>query len=114
MLGPGDDSEAAGSAAAVAGSSVGSAELTATYGDAGRNILRGPGQFNIDMSLIKNTRIGRFNTEIRLEAFNVLNRPNHQVPNNTFGPGPAPRPGFGQPTAAADPRQVQLGLRMTF
>jgi hypothetical protein len=36
------------------------ADTTGTYGDSGRNILRGPGQFNIDASLIKNTRIGRF------------------------------------------------------
>ena len=28
-----------------------------TYGDAGRNIIRGPGSFNIDASLIKNTKI---------------------------------------------------------
>ncbi len=31
---------------------------TGTYGDSGRNIIRGPGSFNIDASLIKNTRIG--------------------------------------------------------
>jgi hypothetical protein len=47
-------------------------DTTGTYGDAGRNILRGPGQFNIDASLIKRTRIrGRLNTELRIEAFNV-------------------------------------------
>ena len=32
------------------------ADITGTYGDAGRNILRGPGQFNIDFSVIKSTR----------------------------------------------------------
>ena len=37
---------------------VATTENTATYGDAGRNIIRGPGSFNIDASLIKNTRIG--------------------------------------------------------
>ena len=31
-------------------------DTTGTFGDAGRNILRGPGQFNIDASLIKNTQ----------------------------------------------------------
>ena len=41
-------------------------------GDAGRNILDGPGQFNIDASLIKNTKFGRIDTEIRIEAFNLL------------------------------------------
>jgi hypothetical protein len=52
--------------------------------------------------------------EALVEAFNVLNRPNYQVPNNTFGPGSVPRPGFGAPTAAADPRQIQFGLRASF
>jgi hypothetical protein len=31
------------------------ADTTGTYGDAGSNIMRGPEQFNIDMSIIKNT-----------------------------------------------------------
>ncbi len=46
--------------------------------------MRGPGQFNIDMSLIKYTRFGRFNLELRLEAFNLLNHPQFQLPNRTF------------------------------
>jgi hypothetical protein len=45
--------------------------------------------------------------EAMLEGFNVLNRANWQVPNNTFG-----SPTFGKPTAVNDPRQVQLGLRI--
>ena len=44
----------------------------------------------------------------------MLNRANYQLPNNTYGTGTQPRPGFGQPTAAADPRQIQLGLRVDF
>ena len=35
---------------------VSPADTTGTYGDTGRNIMRGPGQFNIDASLIKNTQ----------------------------------------------------------
>jgi hypothetical protein len=42
-----------------------------------------------------------------------LARSNLQLPNNTFGTGSAPRPGFGAPTAAADSRQVQFGLRVS-
>jgi hypothetical protein len=60
-------------------------DITGTYGDAGRGIIRGPGSFNIDMSLIKNTRIGRVNTEIRVEAFNILNHPQFANPNTTIG-----------------------------
>jgi len=60
-------------------------ENTATYGDAGRNIIRGPGSFNIDASLIKNTKIGHVSTEFRIEAFNVLNHPQFANPNTTIG-----------------------------
>lgn len=52
--------------------------------------------------------------ETLVEGFNVLNRANLQLPNNTFGIGTTPLPSFGQPTAAADPRQLQFGLRLNF
>ena len=42
----------------------------------------GPGQFNIDASLIKNTKIGRIDTEIRIEAFNLLNHPQFAQPEH--------------------------------
>jgi hypothetical protein len=62
------------------------ADTTGTYGDAGRNIMRGPEQFNIDMSLIKYTRLwGRSTLELRVEAFNVLNHPQFGQPNRTIG-----------------------------
>ena len=49
------------------------ADNTGTFGTAGRNIVRGPGQFNLDLSLIKTTRLGRVESELRIEAFNLLN-----------------------------------------
>jgi hypothetical protein len=61
------------------------ADTTGTYGDAGRGILRGPGSFNIDASLIKNTKIGRVQTEFRVEAFNLLNHPQFANPNTQIG-----------------------------
>ncbi len=61
------------------------ADVTGTYGDSGRNILRGPGQFNIDFSIIKTTRIGNVNTEFRVEAFNLLNHPQFAQPNGQLG-----------------------------
>ena len=60
-------------------------DITGTYGDSGRGILRGPGQFNIDFSIIKSTKIGRIDTEFRVEAFNLLNHPQFAQPNSTFG-----------------------------
>ena len=77
------------------------------------------GSFNIDASLIKNTRIGPVQTEIRLEAFNVLNHPQFGNPNTTFG-----NAAFGQITAMLSSpscslcgtveRQIQLGVKMRF
>ena len=64
---------------------VPTADTTGTYGDSGRGVIRGPGSFNIDASLIKNTRFGHVDTEIRLEAFNVLNHPQFANPNTTIG-----------------------------
>jgi len=62
------------------------ADITGTYGNVGRNTLRGPEQFNIDMSLIKMTRFNRFNLELRVEAFNILNHPQFAArPNSTIG-----------------------------
>ena len=57
-------------------------DLTGTYGDSGRGILRGPGQFNIDFSVIKGTKIGKIDTEFRVEAFNVLNHPQFGQPEH--------------------------------
>jgi hypothetical protein len=62
------------------------ADITATYGNVGRNTLRGPEQFNIDLSLVKMTRFSRFNLELRVEAFNLLNHPQFAArPNSTIG-----------------------------
>jgi hypothetical protein len=56
-------------------------------GNAGRNILIGPGITNLDFSVFKNNRIKRisenFNVQFRLEMFNIMNHPNFAPP----GPG---------------------------
>jgi hypothetical protein len=52
-----------------------------------------------------------------IEGFNVTNHTNVVSVNGNFGTGayPAsPAPGFGAPTAVADPRSFQLGLRVQF
>jgi hypothetical protein len=53
-------------------------------GNAGRNILIGPGTSNLDFSLVKNSHIKRisenFNVQFRAELFNILNRANFAVP----------------------------------
>jgi hypothetical protein len=48
------------------------------------------------------------------EVFNVFNQTYFTSVNTTWGPGTAPRPTFGQPLTAADPRVAQLGFRFLF
>jgi hypothetical protein len=94
-------------------------DITGTYGDSGRNILRGPGQFNIDASLIKRTRIGRFNTEFRIEAFNLLNHPQFGQPNGQIGNASVGRitSMLANPACAlcgTTERQIQIAAKATF
>jgi hypothetical protein len=52
-----------------------------------------------------------------VEAFNLLNHVNGVALNGSFGAGAYPTnpvPTFKQITAVADPRTVQLGLRLSF
>ncbi len=89
------------------------------WGNAGRDILRGPGQFQIDAGLTKRTQIFEaVNMEIRVEAFNVLNKPQYAAPqSNLSSPG-----NFGRitsvmntgATGSGTPRQFQLAVRMNF
>jgi hypothetical protein len=81
----------------------------------GRNTGRGFNFASLDLRLSRLFNFGdRLRFELLAEGFNVLNRRNYQFPNNTFGTGTTPRTGFGLPTAAAEPRQVQLGMRLNF
>jgi hypothetical protein len=56
-------------------------------GNAGRNILIGPGTTDLDFSVFKNNQIKKisenFNIQFRVEMFNILNHPNFAPP----GPG---------------------------
>jgi hypothetical protein len=81
----------------------------------GRNTGRGFDFASLDLRLSRKFQLAdHFGLEAIAEGFNVLNRSNLQIPNNTFGTGLAPRAGFGRPTSAADARQFQLGLRFSF
>jgi hypothetical protein len=80
-----------------------------------RNTGRGFANASLDLRLSRTFRLSdRVGLEAIAEGFNVLNRANLQLPNNIFGTGRTPLPNFGQPNAAADPRQIQLGLRLGF
>jgi hypothetical protein len=81
----------------------------------GRNTGRGFDFASLDLRLGRRFRLTeRVRLEALAEGFNILNRANLQLPNNIFGPGPTPRAGYRRPNAAADPRQLQFGLRLDF
>jgi hypothetical protein len=56
-----------------------------TPGDAGRNIVRGPGFINLDSSLFKEFAFkDRYHFQLRLEAFNTLNTPHFANPDGSL------------------------------
>jgi Carboxypeptidase regulatory-like domain len=95
------------------------ADPTATFGNTGRNTVRGPGDFNVDLSLIKNTKIGPIGSELRLEVFNVLNHPqfanpNAQLGNSAFGTISAMLASPSCALCGTTERQMQLAVKLKF
>lgn len=87
-----------------------------TYGDAGRNVLTGPGLNTLDVTAAKNTTITeRLKLQFRAELFNVLNHTNFTTPNavvfTSATGGPAPTAGVITATATTS-RQVQFGVKV--
>ena len=81
----------------------------------GRNTGRGFDFASFDMRLRRRFHLTeRVDLDLFADGFNLFNRANFGVPNNTFGTGITPLATFGQPTAAFDPRQFQFGLKLTF
>lgn len=81
-----------------------------TFGNAGRNILAGPGFASLDVAFVRSLRLSEQGTlELRLEAFNLANRTNFDLPERTFGQAT-----FGRSLSAGQARQLQLGLRLSF
>jgi hypothetical protein len=104
-----------------------SAPTPGTLGDLPKNCLRGPGLFDIDFSLGKDTEIGdRLHALLRVDAFNVLNHTNFGELPGTAGSSDAPwnliysgpgvaNPGAGKITSTFDSsRQIQASLRLQF
>ena len=81
-----------------------------TYGTFGRNVLRGPGAFNANLSIAKTFRL-RETTELefRMDAFNVLNNAEFGNPDTNIGDQ-----SFGQISSTADPRILQVALHLKF
>ncbi len=105
-------------------------QLGSTSQMASRGACEGPEFFQLDLSFYKNIRLtDRFDLQLRLEIFNLLNNNNFVSVDGGFNPvvtldGPVgeattivsstPSPTFGQAFGARDPRQIQLGAKLTF
>jgi hypothetical protein len=107
---------------AVAGS------IGTDFGDVPRNALRGPSQFNFDLSIGKRFPLtDSMNLEFRAHAFNVFNNVNFANPISNFaavGQGIDQSTGRIRPGSAGDfgriistsnnPRIVELGVKLNF
>lgn len=93
-----------------------------TFGNAGRNILRGPRFVNFDLALAKESALGGgVRLQLRAEVFNVFNRPHFSIPSNVMA-----APNFGALFQTIDvaqgnvglgsggPRLIQLGAKLLF
>ena len=88
-------------------------------GNLGRDVVIGPGLFNMDFSVYKNNFIKAisetFNVQFRAEMFNVLNHTNFAPSSNLspFNADGTPTSSFGQLTSTqTDNRQIQLALKV--
>jgi hypothetical protein len=82
------------------------------YGNAGRNIVTGPGFNNFDFSLIKEIKLSETRYfQFRAEFFDLFNHPNFDLPVNDIT-----SPNFGQiqNTKPNSERQIQFGLKFYF
>jgi len=95
-----------------------------TIGDSRRNMLRGPGLSQWDLTLLKDTKIGeRLVVQFRWEVYNVLNRANFAplVSNNTIGSSSfgtitsTPDVASGNPVIAqGGPRNMNFAIKLSF
>jgi outer membrane receptor protein involved in Fe transport len=97
---------------------------TGDFGNLSRDRVFGPGFWNVDFSVNKNTRLWEQATlQFRAEIFNIVNHPNFALPSAFITPGQSPagfvtqtpdvaqgNPGLG----GGGPRVVQFGLRLQF
>jgi hypothetical protein len=89
-----------------------------TFGNEGRDIARGPHEWESSVALSKRTPLNeRFTLNFRAEAFNVFNHPNFANPNSNISSG-----GFGiitsilntGPTGTGGTRKIEGMLRLEF
>jgi hypothetical protein len=82
-----------------------------TFGDAGRNSVRGPGFASFDLAVSKQLQVsGHTKVTAGLQVFNVFNHTNFNLPEHLVDEPST----FGQIFSAKAPRQLQLSVRLAF
>lgn len=80
------------------------------FGNLSRSALTAPPFVNWDLSLQRNFRLTeKFNLQFRAEFFNALNQVNFNRPVNTLN-----NPNFGRIIGTSGPREIQLGLKLSY
>jgi hypothetical protein len=108
---------------------------TGSFGNFGRNVVYGPGFTDVDLSIVKNTKLTeRVNLQFRADAFDLLNHPNFGQPGPLAANGstiitltPLAGGGFSVPASfssiastrfptadSGSSRQLQLALKLQF
>jgi PPE-repeat protein len=93
-----------------------------TFGDAPRDVARGPGAWQMDFGIDKRIPLSEHaRLELRSEFFNIFNHPQYGLPQATFGV-----PGFGaiiqtvntttpvSPVGSGTPREIQFAVKVAF
>jgi hypothetical protein len=81
-----------------------------SWGDAGRNSVRGPHQFSLNAGITRSFPIRpRLNVDWQITATNLLNRVTYTTVNTVLN-----SPQFGLPTSTNDMRKIQTNVRVRF
>jgi hypothetical protein len=81
-----------------------------TFGNAGRNVIIGPGLQNVDLALARSIRLSdTMRAQFRADFYNVFNHPNFVAPPTMQNF--ADSSDFGALFVARSPRIVQIGLK---
>ena len=97
-------------------------ELSTSLGNLGRNVVRGPGQVDTNITFGRAFELReRLKMTIRMEAYNVLNRTNFSAPASSLAIAATSAgvpyfnaPTFGLITGAGQARFLQLAARFDF
>jgi hypothetical protein len=92
----------------------GAAGATYSFGNEGKGVIVSPGLVNVDVSIVRTFSVKeRIRIQLRGEFFNALNHTNFNFPSTASLNANTPST-FGTITSAADPRQIQVALKVSF